>query len=469
MDLLSSVIGMLTNASSNTKMTISKDEVAELLKTTPEALDAFEKAYTEASAREFKESDNFFDVNSRQAVSDLLKNIKNTSEKVELLTSGIVDELLDQTNIKRITDKKVNYVSNDDLKTVPENIRPQLTGHLMKVDINEPSYLMLLDLLNNFLKTGNMQAYHMFRQGLDTLDLDPVTYEIIGMNKNTMGYWFPALKNAVSKQCFFKIPETKILKVPLPLLQLTRCEFGSLTPTTIDIVNRWAYEAFDLDENKTYFVKTGTYSSKFDFRNAKVTTPKEVRELGSYLLFIHFQALQMASPLARPCIYGVSTTNEWCVREYIEDKENNPCIYHGMPLHTEYRVFIDCDTDEVLGIAPYWKPDVMKKRFSQGSDADTADMKHDYIIYKMHEEKLMSRYEENKDMLVDRIAELLPEINLTGQWSLDIMQNGNDFWLIDMATADTSALNECVPPEKLKRTPENWIPKLPDISSITHH
>lgn len=81
----------------------------------------------------------------------------------------------------------------------------------------------------------------------------------------------------------------------------------------------------------------------------------------------------------------------------------------------------------------------------------------------------MSRYEENKDMLVDRIAELLPEINLTGQWSLDIMQNGNDFWLIDMATADTSALNECVPPEKLKRTPENWIPKLPDISSITHH
>lgn len=43
MDLLSSVIGMLTNASSNTKMTISKDEVAELLKTTPEALDAFEK------------------------------------------------------------------------------------------------------------------------------------------------------------------------------------------------------------------------------------------------------------------------------------------------------------------------------------------------------------------------------------------------------------------------------------------
>ncbi|MBR0283080.1 MAG: RICIN domain-containing protein, partial [Oscillibacter sp.] len=31
-----------------------------------------------------------------------------------------------------------------------------------------------------------------------------------------------------------------------------------------------------------------------------------------------------------------------------EDKENNPCIYKGMPLHTEYRVFVDFDTDEVL-------------------------------------------------------------------------------------------------------------------------
>ena len=128
----------------------------------------------------------------------------------------------------------------------------------------------------------------MFRQGLDILDLDPVTYEVLGMNRNSIGYWFPALKAASDSQDFFKVPVTKIVKVPLPLLQLTRNDYFSLTPTTLDIVNRCAYEAFDLDENKTYFVKTGTYSSKFDFRNAKVTTPKEVRELGSYLLFIHF-------------------------------------------------------------------------------------------------------------------------------------------------------------------------------------
>lgn len=440
---------------------ISKDEVAEILKTTPAALDAFENAYSEASLREASESDNLFDINSRQAASMILSNTPEMSNKVEILTERIVDELLSISGTKRLTDANTGFVTSNDVQSIPENVRPQLTGHLMKVDINEPAYLATFDMLHRFQKTGDMCAYHMFRQGLDILDLDPVTYEVLGMNRNSIGYWFPALKAAADSQGFFKVPVTKIVKVPLPLLQLTRNDYFSLTPTTLDIVNRWAYEAFDLDENKTYFVKTGTYSSKFDFRNAKVTTPKEVRELGSYLLFIHFQALQMASPLSQPCIYGVSTTNEWCVREYIEDKENNPCIYHGMPLHTEYRVFIDCDTDEVLGIVPYWKPDVMKKRFTTGADADTADMKHGYIIYKMHEDKLMARYEANKDMIVERIKDMLPDINLEGQWSLDIMQNGDDFWLIDMATADTSALNDCVPASLLKKAPENWIPQLP--------
>lgn len=406
---------------------VDKKKIAEFLKTTPAALDEFEKSYQMASMKEAEESDNFFDINSRQAVSKLAQTPSETSQKVEQLTQRIVNELLAKTDNKYLTDGNTRAVTMKDIESVPKELQPQVAGNLIKVDIDKPSYLLAFDLLRKYKKTGNMNAYHLFRQGLDILDLDPILYESIGMNPNSIGYWFPALKNVVDNQDFFKVPETKIIKVPLPILQLTRCDFMELTPTTIDIVNRWAYKAFELDENKTYFIKTGTYSSKYDFRNAKVTTPKEVRELGSYLLFIHYQALQMASPLSNPCIYGVSTTNEWCVREFIEDKEDNPCIYHGMPLHTEYRVFIDCDTDEILGISPYWKPDVMEKRFSEFSDANTADKKHDYVIYKMHKKTLMRRYKENKDMLIDKVKELLPNINLKGQWSLDIMQNGNDF------------------------------------------
>ena len=152
-------------------------------------------------------------------------------------------------------------------------------------------------------------------------------------------------------------------------------------------------------------------------------------------------------------MYGAGTTNEWVVREFIEDPDNNPCIYHGMPLRTEYRVFIDCDTDEILGITPYWRPDIMKKRFGNESDRNTPDMIHDYIIYTAHEPVLMKRYEENKDRIISEVKNLLPAIDLPGQWSLDIMQNGNDFYLIDMAMAYSSALNDIVPKSKLLHDP----------------
>lgn len=301
----------------------------------------------------------------------------------------------------------------------------------------------------------------MFRQGLDLLDLDYITYEMIGTNPNSMGYWFPALEKAASGQEFFKIPATKIIKVPLPILQLTRLDYFSLTSTTLHIVDAWAREAFELDEDKAYFIKTGTYSSKYDFRNAKVTTPVEVREIGQYLLFIHAQALAMAhydlSNRKQPCIYGVSTTNEWVVREYIEDKEGLPCIYHGMPLHTEYRAFVDFDADELIGIVPYWDPETMKKRFFEESDADTADMKHDYIIYCKEEERLRKTFDQNKDRITEHLRKLIPNVALSGQWSLDIMQNEEDFWLIDMALAANSAFVEKLP-VKIHAPEENWLP-----------
>ena len=45
---------------------------------------------------------------------------------------------------------------------------------------------------------------------------------------------------------------------------------------------------------------------------------------------------------------------------------------------------------------------------------------------------------------------LLPFLDLRGQWSIDVMQNGEDFWIIDMALAKDSALLSCVPKDKIK-------------------
>ena len=217
-------------------------------------------------------------------------------------------------------------------------------------------------------------------------------------------------------------------------------------------------EAFNLDVTKDYFIKTGTYSSKFDFRNAIVRGEQEVRELGEYLLYIHHQANQMASMFNNVSIPGVSTTNEWVVREFIADKEDNPCIYKGMPLHTEYRFFIDFDTNEIPGVSPYWREDVMKKNLGE---SDEPDKVHDYIIYTAYEDELYKRYDEHVDMLTKKIQNFIPMVDLKGQWSLDIMQNDNDFWLIDMALANQSALTDVVPPHKLKKQSINWLPTLP--------
>ena len=162
----------------------------------------------------------------------------------------------------------------------------------------------------------------------------------------------------------------------------------------------------------------------------------------------------------QPIIYGVSTTTEWVVREYIQPDPDTKEIYYGLPLRPEYRIFVDFDSDEIIGCSPYWEPETMKKRFGHCEDSDDPDKVHDYIIYSAAEEELMEQYHKNIGNISENLQKMIPEINLTGQWSVDIMQNGNDFYIIDMAPAATSALKECVPAGKLKDMEEDWIPRI---------
>ena len=453
-----------------------KDAVANILKLEPSKIEEFENAYKQYALNAV-DAENAFAVNAKQA-AEIKREQSVGLEAIEMcedMISRIVSELLAQAEVLRVRDGKVfapkslpepesKPVTNEDISALPSEIRPQLTGSLMKIDIEEPAFISLLEMLN-LSKTSpsakvRAKAYQTFRWGLDTLDLDPVTYAMLGMNPNSMGSWLPQITAGVGERGFFRIPDTTVIKVPLTLLQLTRVDYSSLTPTTLRIVDEFCHRIFELDDEKEYFIKTGTYSSKYDFRNDHVHGAKEVQELGEYLLFIHFQALQMASPLVNRPTYGVSTTNEWVVREFIPDVENNPCIYKGLPLHTEYRVFVDFDTDEILGISPYWEPEMLKKRFSQEDDKDSPHMMHDYVIIKSYEDVLNERYEKNKDKVLSELQKIIPYVDLPGQWSVDIMQNGDTFWLIDMALAANSALVNCVPKEKLRRPEENWIPEL---------
>lgn len=452
---------------------LNMEQLAAILKTDPKALKEFEDFYR-LNVLSIAPSGPF-EKNSHEAALEK-RGITETWEDKDGVVNRIVQELLNETiSVYSFTGESsslefpfhefLDSVRKEEVESIPAQYRPQLTGSMAVKDFCNDSCEQILWLLQKSRTEEDPKKrqfyYHQFRQGLDILDLDPVTYEMLGMNPNSMGNWLPKVVDANKWGTFFKIPKTKIVKVPMPILQMTRIQYETLTSTTLDIVNKWAMEAFGLQEDHDYFIKTGTYSSKFDFRNTLAHGAAEVRELGEYLLYIQGQASMMAGPLCTPPIYGVSTTNEWVVREFIHDKEANPVIYKGMPLHTEYRLFIDCDTDEVIGVSPYWEPKMMKQRFWHEPDADSPHNIHDYAIFLSHEDTLMRRYEANVGRVMSEAEKILPYIDLAGQWSIDIMQNGEDFWIIDMAWAQDSALKGCIPENKRRVMAENWIPKIP--------
>ena len=78
----------------------------------------------------------------------------------------------------------------------------------------------------------------------------------------------------------------------------------------------------------------------------------------------------------------------------------------------------------------------------------------------MNEETLKNQFLNTKDMVAEQITELAKHLNLHGQWSIDVMQNGDDFYLIDMALAQDSALLDQIDSERLKKSEENWLPDL---------
>lgn len=445
MNFLTNILKGINKKDKN-RMTVEK--AVKIFKNSKEKFEEFEEFYKKNVLTEIPE--NYFEVNSRQATD----KVATAGEIDYELVKRIVDELADGTRIIEIKNSKViektltcenNPITDiNELIELDKEKQVQFTKNFSKFDILPVESLKTL----MFFAKHN---YGMFRGGLETLDLSPTLYKILDNNMNQIGYWLPK----VAEISHFKIPDTKIVKVPLSLLQLGRVfEYSELTPTTFRIINEYCKKVFELDLNGTYFIKNGVFSSKFDFRNAKVTTPQEVAELGQYLFYIHQQACQMASLLNNKSIYGCGTTNEWIVREYIESPVKET-IYMGLPLNTEYRIFVDFDTKAILSDNQYWNKEVMNKRFEENRNSHDV---HDVITYNMASERLEKTYNENIDKVKEMVQELLNNnIEMTGQWSVDIMQVENDFYLIDMALAENSFYYDSVPKELRKPTTERWL------------
>lgn len=102
-------------------------------------------------------------------------------------------------------------------------------------------------------------------------------------------------------------------------------------------------------------------------------------------------------------------------------------------------IFVDCDKDELIGVVPYWHPIVMKRALKAGL---SESVQQDYQTYLSHEQKLVDEYNEYLHRVRSEIKTILPNLHLSGTYSIDVMKNGDDLYVIDLALMSESALTE---------------------------
>lgn len=286
------------------------------------------------------------------------------------------------------------------------------------------------------------RSYAYLSRTLSVSDITAETYAQFKHNPASMAYWLPFVHRGVTDSLgeTFSIPATKILRLSPELAQYTRREFGIETnEVSVRAFDRIIEEAFALDTSAadSWFIKTGTFSNKFEFRNTRC---READEMGQYFHLLNNQAMAL----------GAGDTVDLVVRRWIDASENTPEIYHGMPLRTELRAFVDLDSPKprVLGVTPYWHPQVMKNALKLALDQPGVGAgKNDYRTWSAHAAALEQGFNTHRPEVTTRLEKLLPHLHkqgLRGTWSIDILVDESDaqpcYWLIDMAPMHSSAL-----------------------------
>lgn len=341
----------------------------------------------------------------------------------------------EQTAVGYNVDNNGYYPSKNDLSMFVKLFQAPITkqairpGFLARTDGFDVDGMvaMLESQIKHATGRNKQQLEGLLSRTLSVSDLTPKLYKRFANNPNSLLNWIDAVRHALNvSPTTLKMPETKAIRLPIELAQFIRIEYHETSQHDKDLFNQIIFDSFELEDDKTYFIKTGTFSSKFQFANAKCSEP---REMGEYFQVINNFAMEV----------GAGHTVDLVVREYIDDVEGNPTIYNGMPLRTEFRAFVDCDKDEIIGVVPYWHPIVMKRALSQGL---SASIQQDYQTYLKHEDKLRTEYNAHLHHVKNELATILPNLDLKGQYSIDIMKNGEDFYVIDLALMSESALTE---------------------------
>jgi hypothetical protein len=411
---------------------------------------------------------------SRDGLADgALTALGELPEDARSVVSSSAEELYDDTAVLTVgadgsvrlseakdTTDDGGMIGPDELRTSVGTV--SVSGLVMPVETDTGvGDEMLTSLWDRWCRSGDEIDFMRFWQGLDIMDLDPMVYDTLTRSRTSMGYWLPRLAEADRLAGMpLALPRTVVARVPMPLLQLPRMGFDTLNEPTRAVLDEWASRVFDLDDAVgDRFVKTGTFSLKFDARACHVRH-EDLNQVGERLAFIQSYACSLAGPLTSPSVVGMSTCADWVCREWIEPDPGTPTIYHGLPLRPEFRVFVDVSAGRVLGVHEYWDAGVMRPRFLE--ERDLSDL-HDQVTFAAAEPSLHADYLSHRDEVSDRVSSLLPGLHLDGQWSLDVMLSGGVLYAIDMAPAPLSTYYRQTVPEPLRVTfHERWLEGMPD-------
>ena len=128
----------------------TKDDVAELLKVSPDTLKAFEESYWKAQDQVDTTTTNFFKQNSRMVKQH--NTSPYLSPEATILTATIVEELLvDYGFKKQNADLTPAPVTTKVIETLPDELKPQLTAHLLKKKLLKIPIFMFWNIIRNFL------------------------------------------------------------------------------------------------------------------------------------------------------------------------------------------------------------------------------------------------------------------------------------------------------------------------------
>ena len=233
--------------------------------------------------------------------------------------------------------------------------------------------------------------------------------------------WLPKIVKTVNSESPFKIPKTKIIKLDIDWWSWLRSDRYAEE----DIRKFNEYLIAELKNEKIpfpLFMKSGIFGHKFDFERTLV---KNDQEVGLKFLDLYYESMML----------GADNTNEAAFREFVFNKDNRNTIYNGLPLNTEFRVFYDYDEEKVIGIANYWQPKIMEKAL-KGKELKT------YLAEKAN---IVNEYDLRKEFVASEIGKQMRScVGLSGKWSIDIMKVDEEYWLIDMARMEKSALVDCL-------------------------